>query len=218
MASRTLKISSLFTCQYSDADFVVGIKSGDRKMTNRFYGQCKEYFNQKYSALFFTDNEMKNDIFEDAFIILWQKIERGDIFVRNDEILSQGGKRMTCNLNTFLMSIAWNKFHEYARKHREELFEDLFADAESILAISYTSGHDDIKSQKLEIISTCIAKMPKRCNQILTMFYYEEKKLDAIMLELKTFSSKDALKTAKNKCYNTLKNNVLQQYKVFNLE
>ena len=34
------------------------------------------------------------------------------------------------------------------------------------------------------------------------------------MLELQSFTSKDALKTAKNKCYTTLKNNVLQQYKV----
>ncbi len=166
--------------------------------------------------MFFTDDDKKNDIFEDAFIIVWQKIERGDIYVQNGQVIAQGGKLMTCNLNTFMMSVAWNKFREYTRKHKETLFEDMFENAGNVLGISTPWGDsgDEIEGMKLDIIATCIAKMPKRCCQILTMFYYEGKKLDSIMLELQSFTSKDALKTAKNKCYTTLKNNVLQQYKV----
>ena len=205
-----------FKKTYSDAEYVYGVKNGNSKIQNSFYEHCKNYFDQKYTKLFFTDDDKKNDIFEDAFIIVWQKIERGDIYVQNGQVMAQGGKLMTCNLNTFMMSVAWNKFREYARKHKETLFEDMFENAGNVLGISTPWGDsgDEIEGMKLDIIATCIAKMPKRCCQILTMFYYEGKKLDSIMLELQSFTSKDALKTSKNKCYTTLKNNVLQQYKV----
>lgn len=205
-----------FKKTYTDAEYVYGVKNGSSKIQNNFYEHCKDYFDRKYKKLFFTDEDKKNDIFEDAFIIVWQKIERGDIYVQNGKIAVQGGKQLTCSLNTFLMSVAWNKFREYARKHKETLFEEMFEDAGHILGASspWDDLGDEIERMKLDIISTCIAKMPKRCCQILTMFYYEGKKLDSIMLELQSFTSKDALKTAKNKCYTTLKNNVLQQYKV----
>ena len=204
---------TLFKRNYTDTDYVNGMKSGNKKIQSHFYNQCRDYFNQTYSKLFFTDNEQKNDIFEDSFIILWQKIEHGDIIAKDGVVMTKDGKQMKCNLTTFMMSIAWNKFREYARRHREKLFEEMFSSAQQTI-ISFAEKHDeDIESIKYEIISTCIAKMPKRCCQILTMFYYEGKKLDSIMVELETFTSKDALKTAKNKCFSTLKNNVLQQYK-----
>ena len=205
---------TLFRHNYTDTEYVNGMKSGNRRIQSHFYNHCRDYFNQTYSKLFFTDNEQKNDIFEDSFIILWQKIERGEIYAKDGVVMSKGGKQMKCNLKTFLMSIAWNKFREYARKHREELFEDMFTTSSQMCLRSVSDSDNDVEVMKNEIIATCVAKMPKRCNQILTMFYFEGKKLDAIMVELSTFSSKDALKTAKNKCFSTLKNNVIQQYKI----
>lgn len=208
---------SIFKYNYSDADYIIGMKSGNRRIQSHFYNHCRNYFNQTYSKLFFTDNEQKNDIFEDSFIILWQKIERGDIYTNNGVVMAKGGKQMKCSLKTFMMSIAWNKFREYTRKHREALFEDMFSSINKVgvKSISFINNNEeDVEGLKFEIIATCVAKMPKRCNQILTMFYFESKKLDTIMIELPTFTSKDALKTAKNKCFSTLKNNVLQQYKI----
>lgn len=208
---------SIFKRNYTDAEYVTGLKLAERSVQYHFYNHCREYFNRTYSKLFFTDNEQKNDIFEDSFIILWQKIERGDIYTKDGIVLSHDGKQMKCSLKTFMMSIAWNKFREYTRKHHEELFDDMFISAKQVAAKSISllnSNNNDVEAIKLEIIATCVAKMPKRCNQILTMFYFEGKKLDAMMMELKTFTSKDALKTAKSKCFATLKNNVLQQYKI----
>lgn len=208
---------TLFRHNYTDTEYVCGMKSGNKRIQSHFYNHCRDYFNQTYPKLFFTDNEQKNDIFEDAFIILWQKIERGEIYAKDGLVISKDGKQMKCSLKTFMMSIAWNKFREYTRKHREALFEDMFSSTKqaAFKSISLLDNQvDDIEGVKFEIIATCVAKMPKRCNQILTMFYFEGKKLDTIMIELNTFTSKDALKTAKNKCFSTLKNNVLQQYKI----
>ena len=63
-----------------------------------------------------------------------------------------------------------------------------------------------------DIVADIVANLSERCSQILTLFYYKEKKLDDIMEELSSFNSKDALKTAKNKCLNKLKAVATQRY------
>ena len=72
--------------------------------------------------------------------------------------------------------------------------------------------NDNGREMMLDIISYCISRLPKRCRQILTMFYYEEKTLDDIMKELPSFESKDALKTAKYKCMENLRKTVKTIY------
>lgn len=47
----------------------------------------------------------------------------------------------------------------------------------------------------LEIIADIISHMSPRCSQILTKFYYEEKKLEIILKEMPTIESYAALKT-----------------------
>ena len=47
--------------------------------------------------------------------------------------------------------------------------------------------------------------MPKRCYDILTKYYYEEKDLDTILLEIDTITTKNALKTNKYKCMENLR-------------
>lgn len=47
--------------------------------------------------------------------------------------------------------------------------------------------------------------MPKRCYDILTKYYYEEKDLDTILLEIDTITTKNALKTKKYKCMENLR-------------
>ena len=71
---------------------------------------------------------------------------------------------------------------------------------------------DDPQIAQREIIDDCLSKMSERCYEILTKFYDEEKKLDQIMLELNTFKSKDALKTAKNKCLDKLRTSSVNIY------
>ena len=72
--------------------------------------------------------------------------------------------------------------------------------------------YDDGQEAMLEIIADCLSHMPERCNQIITMFYYEEKGLDDIIKELQTFESKNALKTAKYKCMENLRKAVREIY------
>jgi hypothetical protein len=49
-----------------------------------------------------------------------------------------------------------------------------------------------------------MSQMPKRCFEILTKFYYEEKSLREIMVELGAYESYDAIKEANYKCKRNL--------------
>lgn len=203
----------LYAKTYSDAAYVEGVYRRDSVMENALYKHCRQYFDENYRGVFFVGEENQMEIFQEAFITLWEKIERRVIYVEDDVLKGRDGAPFTGRLTTYFMGIAKNKYLEWVRgryvdigiedaeriqKNRNEIYRELLYDEE-----------DD---GMLPIIADCISHMSKRCNQILTMFYYEEKSLDDIMIELSTFESKDALKTAKYKCMENLRKSAKEIY------
>ena len=73
--------------------------------------------------------------------------------------------------------------------------------------------YDSGENLMLDIIADVISHMSQRCSEILTKFYYEEKKLETILKEMPTIESYDALKTKKNKCMNSLRKSAREIYK-----
>lgn len=203
----------LFAKTYSDVAYVEGVYRRDSVMERALYTHCKQYFDENYRGMFFIGNEHKDEIFQESFIKLWENIEKRKIYVEDGVLKGRNGAPFTGKLTTYFIGIAKNKYLEWVRgchfdigiedaerkqKNRNEIYKELL----------YDEG-DDVM---LTIIADCISHMSKRCNQILTMFYYEEKSLDDIMIELPTFESKDALKTAKYKCMENLRKSAKEIY------
>lgn len=202
----------------SDAAFVTGLKGHDSAVQKKFYLHCKKYFSEHYRAVFFAPDHMREDIFQNTYLALWDNIERGKIDVRNGVVTGREDKPLGCSLMTYMMSIARFKYKEVARQaERETRFSDL-AERNSRAVQEFVSVcdwlHDDERMSKLEVISDCIAVMSERCRQILTLFYADELKLDEILAVLPTFTSKDALKTAKNRCLEKLRNSSISLYEL----
>jgi DNA-directed RNA polymerase specialized sigma24 family protein len=75
------------------------------------------------------------------------------------------------------------------------------------------ADYDDADEMKNRIVDECIARISPSCVEILTMFYYRGMSLDEILAARgEKNSSKDGLKSAKNKCLNTLKTRVKEEY------
>lgn len=207
-----MAIIKLKSTQYSDATYVDGVYRHDPVMERALYDHCKQYFDENYRGVFFVENNHKMEIFQEAFITLWEKIENRKIYVEEGVLKGRNGQPLTSKLTTFFMSIARNKFLEWSREHHvgqdvETIEKKQRAkDAEIYKEMLYDEGENEI----IEIIADCISHMSERCNQILTMFYYEQKTLDDIMIELPSFESKNALKTAKYKCMETLRKSALE--------
>lgn len=201
---------------YSDATYVEGVAKHDPIMEHELEKHCRKYFMEHFRGVFFCDEDKVMDIYQEAFITLWEKIERRKIFVEDGGLMNANGKPFTSTLLTYFMSIAKYKNMEYARdnelcaeieeeeKHKRNKLKDIDI---------YEMLYDDPSNIMLEIIADCISVMSRRCNEILTKFYYEEKTLDDILDELPSFTNKNALKTHKYKCMETLRTNAQAMYK-----
>lgn len=202
-----MAIYRIKTKNYSDVDYVVGVYNRVPLIERALYHHCERYFNENYQGVFFIGKEYKYEIFHESFIKLWENIRDEKIYAEDGQLYGKNGKLFTSTLTTYFMAIARLKYLEWVREHRKILnTEDEDKVCKTIDLESYKDIlYDESDNRMLEIIADCISHMSERCNQILTLFYYKEKTLDDIMIELPTFDSKNALKTAKYKCMETLR-------------
>lgn len=210
-----MAVTRLNVKTYSDVAYVEGIFRRDPMMERALHYHCKRYFDENYKSVFFVGNEHKYEIFQEAFITLWEKIMNKKIYVEDGELKGKDGDAFSGKLTTFFMSIARLKYLEWAREnlHRYTDEEEERRRREQEMELFKSLLYDSDDETMLEIIADCISKMSKQCNQILTMFYYEEKTLDDIMVELRTFESKNALKTRKYKCMEELRKSAKSIYR-----
>lgn len=202
--------------KHSDIEFVEGVLNKTPRIEHDFYNYCKSYFEIHYKSVFFTTETDREDIFQNAFITLWQNIERGKIRISDGVIVGNKGEKLQCSLTTYLMSIARNKYLELSRYgsdgNKSELPSDDELNGNEELIDDWLE--EDYEDAMYEVISDSISVMPPKCSQLLTKFYYENKKLDDMLTEIPEYNSKDALKSNKNRCLNRLKTYAKQLYKI----
>lgn len=203
--------------QENEARLVSGMADKDLSMQYELYAYCSDYFWDNYRGVFFADEKAAAEILQDTFIAFWENIERKKIYVDDGIVMGKDAKPLNGSILTYFMSIARNKYLEYVREH------PVYADPETELGRllrkegfnpnEYTDMlYDSGENMMLEIIADIISHMSLRCSQILTKFYYEEKKLEIILKEMPTIESYAALKTKKNKCMNMLRKSAREIY------
>lgn len=203
--------------QYSDIEFVNGVFCRDLSVQKALYLHCRRYFFAHYSAIFFAPISDAEDIFEDAFITVWQAIEHRKIYVSDGTIVGKDGLPFKGNLTSYLMGVAKIKYLEVVRSGINWVSLDEINETENFCSYGgepIVEDWIDEKNEMRDAISECISKLSERCGQILRLFYVEHKELDEILLLLPSFQSKDALKTAKNKCLNKLREKTKELIKI----
>lgn len=203
--------------EYTDMEVVNGLQQRERKVEEWFYRTAKRYFDTHFNEVFF-DKDQKQEIFQTAFIKLWTEIQNGKITIiegamcrqqRNGEYLP-----MNCRLMTFLFTFAKNEYRELVRNAHLTSTEEVLDTQEHGDVMAVFVDEEDIDALKNRIVDDCLQMMSPGCLELLTWFYYENKSLDEILeLRKEKNSSKDGLKTAKNKCMNTLRSKVTMEYR-----
>lgn len=204
--------------QEREARLVAGMYNNDKKVQSELYAYCSKYYWANYRAIFFAEGDSATEIFQNTFIALWENIERGKIYERNGRVMGKNDEPLSGSILTYFMGIARIKYLEWTRQHpvyadpetemEHKIKEDGF-NAQQYINMLY----DSEDSKMLDIISDVISHMSDRCSEILSKFYYEEKNLDTILLEIPTFDSKNALKTKKHKCMETLRTSAQNIYR-----
>ena len=205
--------------KFTDPEIVDGVYRHQHNMGYALYETCHDYFKDHFRPINYMNDYDRDDIFQNSMVTLLEKIEKRKIYVEDGVLMGKNGKPFTSRLTTFFMSIAYLKYKEIFNQPptRQSIdiesgkIQRLLGDADMYKDILYDNDED----ATLSIIADCISKMSKRCSQILTLFYYKEKSLDEIMEEIPSYKSKNALKTEKNKCMNTLRESANEIYKRF---
>lgn len=204
------------TKQIKEAYLITGMLD-NRRTQFELFTYCSEYFWNHYRGVFFATEDIATEIFQNSFIKFWENIESGKLYVENEVILGNNGKPITGSILTYFMGIAKLKYLEVSRQH------SFYADPETEMGkLIHKNGIDNYEytdilynsdnNEMIDIIADIISRMSKRCNEILTKFYYEEKDLDTILLEIPTIENKNALKTKKYKCMENLRNSAHEIY------
>lgn len=204
------------TKQIKEAYLITGMLD-NRRTQFELFTYCSEYFWNHYRGVFFATEDIATEIFQNSFIKFWENIENGKLYVENEVILGNNGKPITGSILTYFMGIAKLKYLEVSRQH------SFYADPETEMGkLIHKNGIDNYEytdilynsddNEMIDIIADIISRMSKRCNEILTKFYYEEKDLDTILLEIPTIENKNALKTKKYKCMENLRNSAHEIY------
>ena len=203
--------------QEKEARLVAGMYDKNRKIQSELYAYCLKYFWANYRGVFFADEESATEIFQNTFIAMWENIERKKIYVSDGRVMGKNSEPLSCSILTYFMGIARIKYLEWVREHptyadpetemRRKIKEEGFE------ALQYINMlYDSEDNKMLDIIADVISHMSERCCEILSKFYYEEKDLDTILLEIPTIDSKNALKTKKYKCMESLRTSARNIY------
>lgn len=199
---------------FSDIQIVEAYKNGDKKIQQFWYDKCRSQFGKgtsNYGGL--TDYD-RDDLFQDSFIILWEKMESHQLYIHDGcvHVISKKGDNVVPDLLGYFMRIVKNKYlemfhsgkyvipiNEVITSSNDDFFEELYWD-------------DDPDVEKDRIVSKCLLSLPKSCLEILTMFYYEKKTLEQILEERTENSSYDGLKSRKSKCMTNLKKRITESF------
>lgn len=165
-----------------DKKIIALIRAGKREKPIAFL--YKEYPKIEAHALQMgLSKEVAQEIFNDSLILLIEKVEHPQF------VLSSKLSTFLYGINHFLVKNELKKQQKSSNIEWTEVLEF----SESILE------YDFEKEEKLKRMEAVLAQISEKCQQIVRLFYFERKSMDAIAAELK-FTSMNSAKTQKYKC------------------
>lgn len=197
------------TRKHTDAQIVEAFATADHLLMHQYYEACRSTVRRatsRYQGI--TDYE-RDELFQDSFIVLWEKIEtraiftdRGHVFVR-----TRAGIAPLPDLTAYFIRIVRNKYLELMRRSSRTaaLSDTLIADIEAHNLNEPLWWDSDPDVMKERLMSEALRSLPRGCIDLLTKFYYDRMTLDQILAERPDGSSYDGLKTRKSKCLASLR-------------
>lgn len=199
---------------YSDIQIVGAYQTGNKKIQQFWYDKCRSQFGKgtsNYGGL--TDYD-RDDLFQDSFIILWEKMESHQIYILDGtvHVTTKKGDSIIPDMLGYFMRIVKNKYLEmfHSGKYVIPINEVVASSNENFFEELYWDEDPDVEKDR--IVSQSLLSLPKSCLEILTMFYYEKKSLEQILEERPENTSYDGLKSRKSKCMINLKKRITESF------
>lgn len=135
------------------------------------------------------------DIFQDAFIVLYKKITSGEL-------------ALTAKLSTYFIGICRNKAYEKMRGMGKELniiddypstTKDEFEDERIDRLLALEDNTEQIEARKEAIVREIVSKLPEPCDKILWGFYRDGFSMKTLAA-MYNYSSAGSVKVTRHRC------------------
>ena len=195
---------------YADWVYVEAFAKGDEQIIGTLYQRCRDELRKRLKNDTRVSPAVQKDLMQAAFIELWRQAKNGQLYTDGNTacLRCKGNEGQPVqSLVAYFIGIAANKCKEEVRFNARFTLLSEDGAAEPLPEVDETEAQ-----LKERITSDCVAQMPPRCRQIITLFYYEHKTLDEI-LAIRTAEkgerlSYNGLKTGKVKCMKQLMANI----------
>ena len=150
------------------------------------------------------------DVFQEAFIVLYQKITSGEF-------------TLTSSLYSFFIGICKNKAKERMRGMGKELniideypqsTKDEFEDERIDRLLALEDDTEQIEARKEAIVREIVSKLPEPCDKILWGFYRDGFSMKTLA-QMYNYSSEGSVKVTKHRCAEKFKVRFLEIAKRF---
>ena len=144
--------------QLSQEELVRGLSEKNRKIMSSLY---KETFPKvrNYILKNSGDEDQAKDIFQEAYLSVWQQVNAGDFSPKNNTAL-QG----------FLYQVSKNKWLDFLRSRKYKVEQPLNA---SLLEISDNQEGED-QDQRLQKLEKAFLQLGESCKELLKLFYFKK--------------------------------------------
>ena len=171
-----------------------------RQNLNRFAAEQWEKALAYLQGIFSMSRSDCEDVFQEAFIVLYKKITEGELV-------------LTAKLSTFFMGICRNKAYEKMRENGKELYiiddtphstKDEYEDERIDRLLALEDNTEQIEARKEAAVREIVAKLPEPCNKILWGFYYDGFSMKTLA-QMYNYASEGSVKVVKYRCVEKFK-------------
>ncbi len=171
-------------------DILITLKKGHHQSLEKIYTDYRAAFLQ-FAKKYDLDSDSLIDIYQDAFIALREHAISGKL----DEIKS--------SVKTYLFSIGKYMIYDHLKKQKKTVsYEDTIGHKE---ASDLTEVFQEpTLTTEQQLLRQHFRNLGKRCQEMLTLFYYRGLTIDEITESL-GYENKNVVKSQKSRCLKSLK-------------
>lgn len=172
------------------------LQNGDTNYINKLYLSNKQVF-LSFAYQHNINNDLAVDIYQDAVIALVENAKKGLL------------NNLQCTVETYLFSIGKYMIYKAIKKDKRNLEVPLLD--EIAYTILWNDYEEEAKEHDVQQLKLSFKKLGEQCKKILHLFYYEQKNLDAITIQL-GYENKDVVKSQKARCIKQLRTMMKPNY------
>ncbi len=181
----------LGTKKLNDEQLIDAIKKGDRNALLQLYRD--NYITvRNYIINNNGKHEDAEDILQDATIVIWEKIQKGNLI-------------LTAKLSTFVFAICKNLWLKKLNKLSKQV------DIDVVNTENLSEKQEHFSKENLNIVVEMLGQLGDKCKDLLTYFYFDGLDMTKIA-NLLNYNNADTVKAKKHQCFKHLQELFVNQY------